>query len=681
MNSCKNNKESDVLRIRQEYLNSLDVEVQINKIVEQAVINQKKTGLPPPITQMRDTRTPSEILMDFQKIKIQLIKDLSTVSDPLFAETIVSKILQSPLNNENKLFIFLANRSDELIKSLKKIYKYGIVGDVTDAENFVNYIHKYYTDKNVVTSNIKAVMSSFGASNNLSFQSKAQQLHNTMNRIYSILSSNMNIFNRIINASKDPSRATLAKTANDMYKNIKEYMERYMHILPRDDMVLKRIQEISTMDLLDFSDINDYLRYVNNNIPSFEWLLPLISQMNYKLEVIDNLSKQGSTNLSPSVTSYTNILQHIEDQINQGEKIQELNNIVATYDAIIEYFLSNPLPAVSGSQQVPIDISFIDEKWKPFDFDPNKRKVPKVDYGKSSPKDPFDEHKGASIDDDADDDDGDLSALIGTEEKKEGEITEEDKAEASRGKGLTNKPTTKIGDAFKTGFSNFGSSDKRVKKLGRMFKSGNTKISDIPMPIGHVLKPIAGDAFDAPAPTVKTISGSGLTAKQKFAIDRDPEQGIQPSIKYVRFGKYYVNKHLLDNDRLSFRSATGNGVPALPSYRMSKGFGMIIRRLIGGSNPSHEEINALTPEEKAYLAKVSRMSKITDKIALDTPSKDSEEKDIHRFNVLKGEIMAGNDGKVVIKEFKILALKLANNNILPKKQINEILQDLLAMGY
>jgi hypothetical protein len=246
-----------------------------------------------------------------------------------------------------------------------------------------------------------------------------------------------------------------------------------------------------------------------------------------------------------------------------------------------------------------------------------------------------------------------------------------------KGNGLFDKTA----NAFKTGFSNIGSSDKRVKKLGKMFKSGNTKISDIPMPIGHVLKPIAGDAFDAPEPTKRSISGSGITDKQRFILNHDDNEGIQPSIKYIRFGKYYINKHLLDNNKLSFRSASGYGVPALPSYRMSKGFGMVIRRLIGGSSPSHEELNSLTDEEKTYLAKVSRLSKISDKIALDTPSKDNEEKDIHRFNVLKGEIMAGNDGKAVIKEFKILALKLANNNILPKKQINEILQDLLAMGY
>ena len=43
--------------------------------------------------------------------------------------------------------------------------------------------------------------------------------------------------------------------------------------------------------------------------------------------------------------------------------------------------------------------------------------------------------------------------------------------------------------------------------------------------------------------------------------------------------------------------------------------------------------------------------------------------------------MAGNDSKDVIKEFKVLAFKLSRNNIIPRRQINEVLEDLLAMGY
>jgi hypothetical protein len=48
---------------------------------------------------------------------------------------------------------------------------------------------------------------------------------------------------------------------------------------------------------------------------------------------------------------------------------------------------------------------------------------------------------------------------------------------------------------------------------------------------------------------------------------------------------------------------------------------------------------------------------------------------------MKGEIMSGNDSKELVKKFKILILKLSKQNVLPKNEVQEILEDLLSLGY
>ena len=58
-----------------------------------------------------------------------------------------------------------------------------------------------------------------------------------------------------------------------------------------------------------------------------------------------------------------------------------------------------------------------------------------------------------------------------------------------------------------------------------------------------------------------------------------------------------------------------------------------------------------------------------------------EEKDIHLFNVMKGEIMAGNNSKELITKFKNLLNKLSRTNVLPKSQVREILEELLELGF
>jgi hypothetical protein len=78
---------------------------------------------------------------------------------------------------------------------------------------------------------------------------------------------------------------------------------------------------------------------------------------------------------------------------------------------------------------------------------------------------------------------------------------------------------------------------------------------------------------------------------------------------------------------------------------------------------------------------VSSKAGIMDKVSIPTPSKDSLEKDIHHFEVMKGEILAGNDSSVLIKQFKLLLLKLSKNGSLPKNECQEIMEDLIQLGY
>ena len=55
--------------------------------------------------------------------------------------------------------------------------------------------------------------------------------------------------------------------------------------------------------------------------------------------------------------------------------------------------------------------------------------------------------------------------------------------------------------------------------------------------------------------------------------------------------------------------------------------------------------------------------------------------DIHEFEVMKGEIMAGNDNKELIKKFKTHILRLSREGTLPKKEVSEIMEILLELGH
>jgi hypothetical protein len=106
-----------------------------------------------------------------------------------------------------------------------------------------------------------------------------------------------------------------------------------------------------------------------------------------------------------------------------------------------------------------------------------------------------------------------------------------------------------------------------------------------------------------------------------------------------------------------------------------------MRKIVGGSLPSYDELSSLTDDERVYLHKVARETRIDDKISIPTPKKDEDEKDINQFEILKGQILAGNDNLDVVKKFKAIILKLSRKDLIPKAQVKDLLLDLATLGH
>jgi len=176
------------------------------------------------------------------------------------------------------------------------------------------------------------------------------------------------------------------------------------------------------------------------------------------------------------------------------------------------------------------------------------------------------------------------------------------------------------------------------------------------------------------------MKGTGLV-RAYTPKPNDVEGGVKATPKYSQFGRYLIHKNKLNDDIISVRRPSGTFVGDFPSQRVSKNLGKVFRSIIGGGNPMFEDLNSLNEEEKTYLHKIAKSAQIQDRLNIPAPKKDEDEKDIHRFELLKGQIMSGNDNRELIKEFKLLILKLSKRGLIPKGQVKELLVELATMGY
>jgi hypothetical protein len=144
----------------------------------------------------------------------------------------------------------------------------------------------------------------------------------------------------------------------------------------------------------------------------------------------------------------------------------------------------------------------------------------------------------------------------------------------------------------------------------------------------------------------------------------------------VGFGKYYLHEDKLKDDIVCVRSKDGRNHPNMPTMRVSKGLGIVLRHIAGGATPSYDDLHRLSDEDRTHLSDLVRRCKVDVSVP-----EGSDKTDLHQFDILRGEISAGNDSPELIKNLKGVIMRLMNKGRLPKGQGRDILCDLVALGY
>tara|TARA_R110000744_G_C19309192_1_gene556542 strand:+ start:593 stop:1096 length:504 start_codon:yes stop_codon:yes gene_type:complete len=155
---------------------------------------------------------------------------------------------------------------------------------------------------------------------------------------------------------------------------------------------------------------------------------------------------------------------------------------------------------------------------------------------------------------------------------------------------------------------------------------------------------------------------------------------IEPMNIYAPFGKHQLNLKKLKGGRLQLRSKTDNVIANIKSKQLTKNMKVIIDKFITNQPIEFEDVEILDDDEKDYLAEISEKCNINDRLRIPSPKLTKIQSDINKFNILRGEIIAGNDSKELVRDFKVLLLKLMNSKHISKSEGNNIMIMLLQLG-
>jgi hypothetical protein len=172
-------------------------------------------------------------------------------------------------------------------------------------------------------------------------------------------------------------------------------------------------------------------------------------------------------------------------------------------------------------------------------------------------------------------------------------------------------------------------------------------------------------------------SGYGLTGRGLTKSRIRVEGKVEKPARYIPFGRYVINKHKLGDNILMIKTPRGAVIPEMPSHHISSKLSNVFKTVAGGGIPQYDDIDTLKEEDKEHFVKVLKRCHI-DRVSL---PKQKSEPDTDKFDVLKGEILAGNNNPKLIKEFKVMLMKYIHAGRIPRREGHEILTDLASMGY
>lgn len=710
---------TDLMKVREAYLANLELEQKNLKKTEDAVNTLKQTGqvpLPP-----QDTRSVNEKLMDVEKLKINLRRQLMDITDGQQASEIMNSLSNQEVQSLSIVF-------SDIASVLQSKYKNGVPAPI-----FLEYARRYLKDFSV---NVGLASGNQGV--------LTQDLKLTRDMIQRVMPSPPimeELMRSIMMAPDSRAKEEAIAAARQLASS-----------LPNLDDIAATQTILSEVELANLSSlITDALQQV----PSADQVKKLTKEI---INTLRNDSKKETENI---LTKTLNMVKIQQDELAQLNSISE-----ALRQEQAESFAPKPTrPEIPESEVIKIakllgskvkkrggettivekstlsikdrklaeEISLLDTMSEA-ELNLNKKTFSKAalrefweyqsrrDTGKPLSAEERKEFEGKSKDELFDDiisakfsggASFEIEAPVRVRKAKErAEAKQETAAEIggiSAGaqdmviRARQDVAAQKLMDKIE--FDSLSEEDQlqymaRLDVMGvfdgeaelkRFFEAFRDRVGmGEPVDIGRMytqIKTFTGMGIKKKRSKAQNIVfGCGLTKsatrpKKIFSEKIDFSEGLPKDKSYIPFGKYVIHKHKLTGGILQVRTIKGGAIPKLPTLGISTSLGKIIKKMVGGGLPTYDEMSALNEDEKNTLYKVFKLSQIDKADLLPSPDKTKEESEMNRFQILKGQIQAGNDNGELIKEFKCLLMKFISGGKIPRGQGMEIVCELMAMGY
>lgn len=188
---------------------------------------------------------------------------------------------------------------------------------------------------------------------------------------------------------------------------------------------------------------------------------------------------------------------------------------------------------------------------------------------------------------------------------------------------------------------------------------------------------IATQAKEQAERAYRIMRGTGVPKKKTFGKGSRTIFGrglsVDGEVHYKDFGRYIIHVPSLKYNTINIKYKSIAPIPGLPKKSVTNNFIKVIKHLLDYGETSERLLDQLTDNEIKYLKEICKKSRVDELVNLPQYD-DSDDEDFNRFNLVKGEIQAGNNDPDLLKELKGFLVKYMNQKKIPKDEALELLQ-------
>ena len=155
---------------------------------------------------------------------------------------------------------------------------------------------------------------------------------------------------------------------------------------------------------------------------------------------------------------------------------------------------------------------------------------------------------------------------------------------------------------------------------------------------------------------------------------------LDPMSEFIPFGRYLLSLKNLQKNRFLLRTKSKNPVLSFKTIVLTRKTKAIVQKLLQDVEVTFEEIDALNEDEKNDIDTIISKTDIDTRLRVPNTKRSRLERDLNKFNVLRGSIIAGGDNIEMLRDFRKLLLSLSNSGYISKKETGDVLLEMLKLN-